>query len=104
MKVFCQKFFHNYEEIKSNIKTLYKTINKEKKLKNELESEFKELKDKLNKNDKNPNSYISTKIGKITISNQNNTDLIYCKMNSDGNEEKRAENKNIKEEDFHDII
>ena len=97
---FCQKFFQNYEERKSDIKTLSKVINKEKKLKNELEKELNELKKILNKDDINPNFYISTGIGKITFSNKNNTDKIYCKVNLDGSDEKRIEIKNIKEEDY----
>ena len=97
---FCQKFFQNYEERKSDIKTLSKVINKEKKLKNELEKELNELKKILNKEDINPNFYISTGIGKIKFSNKNNTDKIYCKVNLDGSDEKRIEIKNIKEEDY----
>ena len=100
LNYFCQNYFHNYEKIKSNIDSLKKSINIDKKLKNELESQLKKIKEQLDKNDIITNSYISTEIGKITFSNQNNDAIIYCTVNLDGNDEKKIEIKNIKEEEY----
>ena len=61
---------------------------------------MKEIKEQLDKNDIITNSYISTEIGKITFSNQNNDAIIYCTVNLDGNDEKKIEIKNIKEEEY----
>ena len=64
-------------------------------------SKLKEVnREKLNENDINPDSYISIEIGKITFSNPEDVDIIYCKVKLDENDEKRTEVKNIKDANF----
>jgi len=94
---FCQIYFQNYEKKRLNIEALKKCINKDKNLKNKLESQLKEEKENLNKN---PNSYISIEIGKITFSNQIDANAIYCKEKLDEDEEQKIEIKNIKGEKY----
>ena len=65
---FCRKYIQAHEELKLNFETLKKGFDKEKSLKNELESKIQEVKqEKLNKNGISPNACVSTIIGKITF-------------------------------------
>ena len=70
---FCKKYIQTHEELKLNLETLKKGLDKEIKLKNELESKIQEEKqEKLNKNCISFDACVSTEIGKITFLNQIN--------------------------------
>ena len=98
---FCKKYIQAHEELKLNFETLKKGIDKEKNLKNELESKIQEVKqEKLNKNGISPNACVSTEIGKITFLNQINADQIYCSVKLDENDEKRTTVKSIDKANF----
>jgi hypothetical protein len=98
---FCKKYIQAHEELKLNFETLKKGIDKEKNLKNELESKIQEVKqEKLNKNGISPNACVSTEIGKITFLNQINADQIYCSVKLDENDEKRTIPKSIDKANF----
>ena len=93
---FCKKYIQAHEELKLNFETLKKGFDKEKSLKNELESKIQEVKqEKLNKNGISPNACVSTVIGKITLLTQINTDQVYCVVKLDDNDEKRTSVKNV---------
>ena len=93
---FCKKYIQAHEELKLNFETLKKGFDKEKSLKNELESKIQEVKyENLNKNGISPNACVSTVIGKITFLNQINSDQVYCVVRLDENEEKKTVVKNI---------
>ena len=63
---FCKKYIQAHEELKLNFETLKKGFDKEKSLKNELESKIQEVKyENLNKNGISPNACVLTIIGKI---------------------------------------
>ena len=79
---FCKKYIQAHEELKLNFETLKKGFDKEKSLKNELESKIQEVKyENLNKNGISPNACVSTIIGKITFLSQINTDQVYLMVN-----------------------
>ena len=93
---FCKKYIQAHEELKLNFETLKKGFDKEKSLKNELESKIQEVKyEELNKNGISPNACVSTIIGKITFLNQINADQVYFMVKLDENEDKRTSVKNI---------
>ena len=93
---FCKKYIQAHEELKLNFETLKKGFDKEKSLKNELESKIQEVKyENLNKNGISPNACVSTIIGKITFLNQINTDQVYLMVKLDESEDKRTSAKNI---------
>ena len=93
---FCKKYIQAHEELKLNFETLKKGFDKEKSLKNELESKIQEVKyENLNKNGISPNACVSTIIGKITFLSQINTDQVYLMVKLDENEDKRTSVKNI---------
>ena len=98
---FCKKYIQAHEELKLNFETLKKGFDKEKSLKNELESKIQEVKfEKLNKNGISPNACVSTVIGKITFLAQINSDQVYCIVRLDDNDEKRTTVKNIENPNF----
>ena len=98
---FCKKYIQAHEELKLNFETLKKGFDKEKSLKNELESKIQEVKqEKLNKNGISPNACVSTVIGKITFLTQINTDQVYCVVKLDENDEKRTSVKNVDNPNF----
>ena len=98
---FCKKYIQTHEELKLNLETLKKGIDKEIKLKNELESKIQEEKqEKLNKNCISFDACVSTEIGKITFLNQINAGQIYCSIKLDENEEKRTAVKSIDKANF----
>ena len=98
---FCKKYIQAHEELKLNFETLKKGFDKEKSLKNELESKIQEVKyENLNKNGISPNACVSTVIGKITFLNQINSDQVYCVVRLDENEEKKTLVKNIENPNF----
>jgi hypothetical protein len=98
---FCKKYIQAHEELKLNFETLKKGFDKEKSLKNELESKIQEVKyENLNKNGISPNACVSTVIGKITFLNQINSDQVYCVVRLDENEEKKTVVKNIENPNF----
>jgi len=98
---FCKKYIQAHEELKLNFETLKKGIDKEKNLKNELESKIQEVKqEKLNKNGISFDACVSTEIGKITFLNQINADQIYCSVKLDENDEKRTAVKSIDKANF----
>ena len=98
---FCKKYIQAHEELKLNFETLKKGFDKEKSLKNELESKIQEVKqEKLNKNGISPNACVSTEIGKITFLSQLNTDQIYCLVKLDEIEEKKTTVKNVDNANF----
>ena len=93
---FCKKYIQAHEELKLNFETLKKGFDKEKSLKNELESKIQEVKyEELNKNGISPNACVSTIIGKITFLNQINADQVYLMVKLDENGDKRTSVKNI---------
>ena len=98
---FCKKYIQAHEELKLNFETLKKGFDKEKSLKNELESKIQEVKyENLNKNGISPNACVSTVIGKITFLNQINSDQVYCVVRLDENDEKKTVVKNIENPNF----
>ena len=98
---FCKKYIQAHEELKLNFETLKKGFDKEKSLKNELESKIQEVKyENLNKNGISPNACVSTIIGKITFLSQINTDQVYLMVKLDENEDKRTSVKNIENPNF----
>ena len=98
---FCKKYIQAHEELKLNFETLKKGFDKEKSLKNELESKIQEVKfEKLNKNGISPNACVSTVIVKITFLAQINSDQVYCIVRLDDNDEKRTTVKNIENPNF----
>ena len=98
---YCKKYIQAHEELKLNFETLKKGFDKEKSLKNELESKIQEVKfEKLNKNGISPNACVSTVIGKITFLAQINSDQVYCIVRLDDNDEKRTTVKNIENPNF----
>ena len=98
---FCKKYIQAHEELKLNFETLKKGFDKEKSLKNELESKIQEVKyENLNKNGISPNACVSTVIGKITFLNQINSDQVYCVVRLDENDEKKTLVKNIENPNF----
>ena len=98
---FCRKYIQAHEELKLNFETLKKGFDKEKSLKNELESKIQEVKqEKLNKNGISPNACVSTIIGKITFLTQINTDQVYCIVKLDENDDKQTVVKNIENANF----
>ena len=98
---FCKKYIQAHEELKLNFETLKNGFDKEKSLKNELESKIQEVKqEKLNKNGISQNACVSTVIGKITILSQINSEQVYCIVKLDENEDKRTTLKNIENPNF----
>jgi hypothetical protein len=98
---FCRKYIQAHEELKLNFETLKKGFDKEKSLKNELESKIQEVKqEKLNKNGISPNACVSTIIGKITFLTQINTDQVYCSVKLDEMDEKKTVVKNVENPNF----
>ena len=98
---FCRKYIQAHEELKLNFETLKKGFDKEKSLKNELESKIQEVKqEQLNKNGISPNACVSTVIGKITFLTQINVDQIYCVVKLDEMDEKKTVVKNIENPNF----
>ena len=101
---FCKKYIQAHEELKLNFETLKRGFDKEKALKNELESKIQEVKyENLNKNGISPNACVSTVIGKITfLNNQINTDQVYCIVKLDEIDEKKTVVKNIENPNFNE--
>ena len=100
---FCKKYIQAHEELKLNFETLKKGFDKEKSLKNELESKIQDVKqEKLNKNGISPNACVSTVIGKITFLSQINTEQIYCVVKLDENDEKKTVVKSVENPIFNE--
>ena len=100
---FCKKYIQAHEELKLNFETLKKGFDKEKSLKNELESKIQEAKqEKLNKNGISLNACVSTVIGKITFLGLIHTEQIYFTVQLDESNEKKTQVKSVENPIFNE--
>jgi hypothetical protein len=88
---FVKKYIQTQQEMKLNVDSLIKGIEKEKKRKVELLNELKNSKEEVFNNygfcDK---SFVSTKIGKVTLFAQFEGEEIFCTVSLDDSEEKKT--------------
>lgn len=87
---FTKEYIQAHEELKLNFDTLFKGIDKEKRLKLELENRLMEAKqENIDKNGLCQDACVSTEIGKVTLLVAQPENLtIHCKVSLDGSNEK----------------